>query len=56
VCRRVLEVAKFAAALLPMGDFDQIEILLPESKTLIRGDQDCHLLIGMENEAGGLAG
>ena len=32
----------------PFREFDQIEILQPESKALIRGDQECHLLIGME--------
>lgn len=48
LCLDLLHIAKSAAAILPLGEFDQIEILRPESKTLIRGDQECHLLIGME--------
>jgi hypothetical protein len=48
LCLELLGVARSAAALLPLGELDQIEILRPESKTLIRGDQECHLLIGME--------
>ncbi|MFO1513278.1 MAG: DUF4388 domain-containing protein [Verrucomicrobiota bacterium] len=54
VCLDLLRVAKSASTLLPVGEFDQIEILRPESKTLIRGDQECHLLIGMENDANSL--
>jgi len=50
-CLELLHVAKAASALLPVGEFDQIEILRPDSKTLIRGDQDCHLLIGLETAA-----
>jgi len=48
LCHDLLGVAKSAAAFLPLGEFDQIEILRPDSKTLIRGDQECHLLISME--------
>jgi hypothetical protein len=49
MCLNLLQVAKSVSALLPLGEFDQIEILRPGSKTLIRGDQECQLLIGMEN-------
>ena len=55
VCFNLLQVAKSVAALLPLGEFDQIEILRPDSKTLIRGDQECQLLIGMENNATSLS-
>ena len=48
LCLDLLSAAKSAATFLPLGEFDQIEILRPDSKTLIRGDQECHLLIGME--------
>lgn len=51
VCLNLVRAAKSAAALLPLGEFDQIEILRSESKTLIRGDQECHLLIGLETTA-----
>lgn len=51
VCLNLVRVAKSVASLLPLGEFDQIEILRAESKTLIRGDQECHLLIGMEAAA-----
>lgn len=54
VCLDLLRVAKAASVLLPVGEFDQIEILRPDSKTLIRGDQECHLLIGMENDINSL--
>jgi len=51
VCLELLRAARAAAALLPVGEFDQIEIIRPDSKTLIRGDQECQLLIGMEATA-----
>ena len=51
VCLNLVRAAKSAATLLPLGEFDQIEILRSESKTLIRGDQECHLLIGLETTA-----
>jgi len=47
LCLDLLNVAKSAATFLPLGEFDQIEIIRPDSKTLIRGDHECHLLIGM---------
>lgn len=51
VCLELLRAARAAAALLPVGEFDQIEIIRPDAKTLIRGDQECQLLIGMEATA-----
>jgi hypothetical protein len=54
VCVNLIGVAKSVSALLPLGEFDQIEILRPDTKTLIRGDQECHLLIGMEHNANSL--
>jgi hypothetical protein len=54
VCFNLLRVATSVSALLPLGEFDQIEILRPDSKTLVRGDQECQLLIGMGNNANSL--
>jgi hypothetical protein len=53
LCQDLVNAANAAAAALPLGEFDQIEILRAESKTLIRGDQECHLLIGMETTSNG---
>jgi len=53
LCRDLVSAAKSAAISLPLGEFDQIEILRSGSKTLIRGDQECHLLIGMETTLNG---
>ncbi|HEX5220752.1 MAG TPA: DUF4388 domain-containing protein [Verrucomicrobiae bacterium] len=53
LCQDLVNAANAAATVLPLGEFDQIEILRPDSKTLIRGDQECHLLIGMDTTTNG---
>lgn len=54
LCANLSRVAKSVATLLPLGEFDQIEILRPDAKTLIRGDHECHLLIGMQESVNSL--
>jgi Domain of unknown function (DUF4388) len=45
VCLNPLGAAKLASTRLPLGEFDQIEIIRPASKTLIFGHREYHLLI-----------
>ena len=50
VCSCLSRTAKNISQLLPMGDFQNLEILKPESKTIVQTELGCHLLIGLADE------